>query len=114
MSADTRTLSALNTKGDIEWEYHIGQPVLGRPVIIKQRAYLAAYDGWIHEIELAGGNLIGRYDLGQPLTSGGAHEAGTDRIYFPADDSCVYVLDVSATPMSEHPLRWPSQRLAPR
>jgi outer membrane protein assembly factor BamB len=95
MSADTRTLSALNTQGDTLWEYHVGQPVLGRPVIIKQRAYLAAYDGWVHEIELAEGNLVGRYDLGQPLTCGGAHEAGTDRLYFPADDSCVYVLDVA-------------------
>jgi outer membrane protein assembly factor BamB len=95
MSADTRTLSALNNQGDTVWEYHVGQPVLGKPVIIRQRAYLAAYDGWVHEIELAEGNLVGRYDLGQPLTVGGAHEAGSDRIYFPADDSCVYVLDVA-------------------
>ncbi len=95
MSADTRTLTALDTRGETLWEYHVGQPMLGKPVILKQRAYLAAYDGWVHEIELAEGNLVGRYDLGQPLTVGGAHEANSDRIYFPADDSCVYVLDVA-------------------
>ena len=25
---------------------------------------------------------------------GGAHQKGTDLVYFPADDTCVYVLDV--------------------
>ncbi len=95
LSADTQTLSALNVEGEALWEYHIGQPVLGRPVIIEQRAYLADYSGWVHEIELSRGQLLGRWDLGQPLTCGGTREEGTSRIYFPADDSCIYVLDVN-------------------
>ncbi len=96
LSADTQTLSALNIRGDGVWEYHVGQPVLGRPIIIGQRAYLAAYDGSIHEIELAGGQLLGRWSLGQRLTCGGAREGDSNLIYFPADDSCIYVLDVKA------------------
>ncbi len=95
LSADTQTLSALNVDGDSLWEYHVGQPVLGRPVIIDQRAYLADYSGWVHEIELSRGQLLGRWNLGQPLTCGGTREEGTSRIYFPADDSCIYVLDVN-------------------
>jgi hypothetical protein len=94
LSADTQTLTALNEFGDQQWEYRVGQPVLGRPVIIDQRAYLAAYDGWVHEIELSEGQLLGRYPLGQRLTCGGAREGDSKRIYFPADDSCIYVLDV--------------------
>lgn len=95
LSADTQTLSALNVRGDSLWEYHVGQPVLGRPIIIDQRAYLADYSGWVHEIELSRGQLLGRWNLGQPLTCGGTREEGTSRIYFPADDSCIYVLDVN-------------------
>jgi outer membrane protein assembly factor BamB len=95
LSADTQTLSALNAKGHSVWEYFIGQPVLGRPIVIEPRAYLAAYDGTIHEIELAGGQLLGRWSLGQRLTCGGAREGDSHRIYFPADDSCIYVLDVN-------------------
>ncbi len=95
LSTDTQTLSALNVEGQPVWEYPIGHPVLGRPILIEHRAYLADYNGWIHEIELSGGQLLGRWFLGQPLTCGGAREGDTSRIYFPADDSCIYVLDVA-------------------
>ncbi len=94
LSADTQTLSALDDKGYPLWEYSIGQAVLGRPIVIGPRAYLPAYDGTVHEIELARGQLLGRWSLGQRLTCGGTREGNTSRIYFPADDSCVYVLDV--------------------
>jgi outer membrane protein assembly factor BamB len=98
LSADTQTLTALDADGNQVWRYRLGQASLGRPVIIneanRQRAYLATYDGWVHEIELSGGGLLGRYHLGQRLTQGGTREGKTDRLYFPADDSCVYVLDV--------------------
>jgi outer membrane protein assembly factor BamB len=94
LSADSQTLSALDDKGFSLWEYSIGQAVLGRPIVIGPRAYLAAYDGTIHEIELARGQLLGRWTLGQRLTCGGTREGNTSRIYFPADDSCIYVLDV--------------------
>ncbi len=112
LSADAQTLTALDTDGEQLWEYHVGQPVLGRPTVIRQRAYLAAYDGWVHEIELSGGGLIGRYPLGQRLTCGGAREGDTDLIYFPADDSCIYVLDVGQHALRDHPLRRPPERLA--
>jgi len=77
LSADTQTLTALDTNGDSLWEYPVGQPVLGRPVLMDQRAYLAAYDGWVHEIELAQGKLLGRYPLGQRLTCGGTRGSFT-------------------------------------
>lgn len=94
LSSDTATLTALDAGGNELWRYRVGTPVLGRPVVVDQRAYLAAYSGEIHEIELIEGRLLGRYLLGQRLTAGGTREPGTRRVYFPADDGCVYVLDV--------------------
>ena len=72
-----------------------GRPARSRPARHHRAApYLAAYDGSVHEIELSEGRLLGRYSLGQRLTCGGTREGDTKRIYFPADDSCIYVLDV--------------------
>src|SRR5262249_52426580 len=50
--------------------------------------------GEVYEIELAQGTLRGWFELGQPLSVGGVRQKGTNLVYFPADDSCVYVLDV--------------------
>ncbi len=93
--SDSATLTAMDDDGNQLWQYRLGSPCLGRPVVVDQRAYLATYDGVVHEIELARGGLIGRYHLGQHLTLGGVHEPGTKRLYFAAEDSCVYVLDIA-------------------
>jgi outer membrane protein assembly factor BamB len=95
-SADSLTLTALDTSGRQVWQYHLSAPVLGRPVIIKKRAFLPTFDGQIHEIELARGTLLGRYTLGPGarLSFGGVHQPGTNLVYFPADEWCVFVLDV--------------------
>jgi outer membrane protein assembly factor BamB len=95
LSADTETLTALDSEGNQLWEYRLGAPCLGRPVVVDQLAYLATYKGEVHEIELAGGRLIGRFHLGGRLSVGGARQEGTNLVYFPADEACVYVLDVS-------------------
>jgi outer membrane protein assembly factor BamB len=96
LSADTETLTALDTAGNRLWRYQLSKPCLGQPVVIDQRAYLPTIDGQVHEIELARGTLLGRYRIGQRLTMGGVREKDSPRIYFPADDSCIYVLDVMA------------------
>jgi outer membrane protein assembly factor BamB len=93
LSADAGTLSALDDDGVEQWAYRLGQPCLGRPLVIDRRAFVPTYDGRVHEIELTGGKLQGIYDLGQPLTVGGVYQKATGLIYFPADEGCVYVLD---------------------
>lgn len=98
LSSDTNTLTALNVNGDTLWRYQLEAPSLGRPVVVGQRAYVATASkdgGKVHEIELAQGRPLGRFDVGHRLTIGGAHEPGSSRIYFPAEDGCVYVLNVS-------------------
>lgn len=96
-SADTQTLTAVDVAtGTSLWRHRLNSPSLGRPVVVGRRAYIATYNGEVHEIELALGQLLGRYKLAQPLSVGGAHQEGTSLVYFPADDSCVYILDVAA------------------
>src|SRR5262249_33587854 len=96
LSADTLTLTAVNVlNGATLWRRPLGSECLGRPVVIERRAYLATHDGYVHEIELDGGKEQGRYNLGQSLSLGGTRREGTSHVYFPADDNCVYVLDVA-------------------
>jgi outer membrane protein assembly factor BamB len=99
-SADSATITAVDLEGTPLWTYHLGSPARGRPVILSPRpevavAYVATYEGKVHEIELAQGRLLGYFDLNHRLSAGGVHEPGTSRLYFPADDFCVYVLDVA-------------------
>jgi outer membrane protein assembly factor BamB len=97
VSADTLTLTALDAgTGDQLWKYRLTAPCLGQPVVVDMRAYVPTYDGLVHEIELAKGQLLGHFNLGQHLTTGGTRQEGTKLVYFPADDNCVYVLDVAA------------------
>jgi outer membrane protein assembly factor BamB len=102
LSSDTASLMALDAHtGAILWRHTLSAPCVAQPVVVEQRAYVPTYDGFIHEIELANGQELGYYQLdpekGEPrLTIGGALQEGTSLVYFPADDLCVYVLDVAA------------------
>ena len=72
LSADTLTLTAVNARTNaLVWEHRMARRAIGRPVIVDRRAYLPTLNGEVHEIELAGGNLLGRYQLGQSLSVGG-------------------------------------------
>jgi hypothetical protein len=100
LSSDTRTLSAVDSRGSTLWRYHLGAPSLGRPAVVGNRAYLGTYapEGEVHEVELSEGKLIGKFALGQPLAVGGAFERETGRLYFAAEAGCVYVLKTGAQP----------------
>jgi hypothetical protein len=95
LSSDTSRLTALDTDGNPLWRYNLESACLGQPVVVGQRAYLATVNGQVHEIELIEGKLLGRYLVGQRLTLGGTREPGTSRVFFPADNGCVYMLDVA-------------------
>src|SRR5262249_4929083 len=59
------------------------------------RVFVPTYSGRVDEVELNSGALLGYYELGQPLSAGGAVQPGTHLLYLPADSFCVYVLDVA-------------------
>jgi hypothetical protein len=108
LSSVAGTLTALDADGNAVWEYHLDRPCLGRPLTVGNRVFVATYDGVIHVIDLARGALLGTLELHQHLTTGGAREEvgtgndrGVKRLYFPADDSCVYVINVADKPACE-------------
>ena len=101
LSSDSARLDALDPDGNLLWTYPLGTPSLGRPLVVGQRAYLATYDGEVHEIELNEGRLLGRFVLNHRLTTGGAHDPTTGLLYFPADDGCIYILRGGANPGCE-------------
>jgi hypothetical protein len=94
LSGDARLLTALNLGGTRLWERRLGSACLGRPVVVKNKAYVPTSDGQVHVIGLADGKDLGHWNFGQPLSVGGVHQDGTNLVYFPADDTCVYVIDV--------------------
>jgi outer membrane protein assembly factor BamB len=102
LSADTLTLTAVNAaNGETLWKHRLGAASLGRPVIVDRKVYLPTLNGDVEEVELAGGHLLGRFKLGQPLSVGGTYctylrdRKQVKQIFFPGDDSCIYVLDVN-------------------
>jgi len=97
LSADTLTLTGVNvSNNDTLWKRPLGAASLGRPVLVGRRVYVPTLGGEVLEIEVAGGKLLGRYKLGPSLSAGGARFGETKQIFFPGDDSCVYVLDVGS------------------
>ena len=101
LSSDTNTLCARNVRdGAPRWHVELGQPCLGRPLVVQQgnlqRVYLSLVDGKILEIEIVTGMLLGEYRLGLPLRVGGAQQPGSSLLYFPADRGYVYVIDFLA------------------
>jgi hypothetical protein len=96
LSADRNTIMTLVAQdGRLFWQHQLSGPCLGRPVVVGRRAYVPTYDGKVHEVELVEGNVLGHYELGQPLTVGGVWQEGTDLLYFPGDSDNVYVLDMA-------------------
>jgi outer membrane protein assembly factor BamB len=94
VSAENNTLRALVARTGTElWRYKLPAPCLGRPLVVKGRAYVPTFDGKVHEIEIFQGNRLGYFELGQPLTVGGAWQPDTDLLYFPGDSENIYVLD---------------------
>lgn len=92
-SADDKALDALDGNGARLWRYRMGAACIGRPLVVGNIAYLASYDGNVHEIELAQGKVLGVYPLGQPLTVGGVRDPNSGLLYFAADEFCVYEID---------------------
>jgi outer membrane protein assembly factor BamB len=106
LSADAKTLMALVARdGTLYWQHRLSAACLGRPVVVGQRAYVPTYDGRVHEIEILGGNALGYFELGQPLTVGGVWQEGTDLLYFPGDSDNLYVLDLARSTAPNQPPR---------
>jgi outer membrane protein assembly factor BamB len=97
LSADSRTVTALvAATGELWWQQALEgrEPCLGQPILIQRSLLVPTQGGRVEEIEISRGRRLGSYHLGQPLSVGGVHQPGTTLAYFPADEYCVYALDV--------------------
>jgi outer membrane protein assembly factor BamB len=102
-SSDHNTIWAVEeTSGTTIWEQRMDGPCLAQPVLVAgadgfagNRLLVPGYSGRVEERRISDGLLLGFYELGQPLTVGGVHQAGTGFVYFPGENYCVYVLDVT-------------------
>ena len=96
LSSDQRSLSALIAEsGKLFWQTPLSEACLGQPVLVDRQILVPTLAGRIDEIEIAQGKLLGSYNVGQPLTLGGVRQPGTPLVYFPADDFCLYVIDIT-------------------
>jgi outer membrane protein assembly factor BamB len=96
VSSDQRCLSALVADtGAVLWQTPLSDACLGQPVLVDRQVLVPTLAGRIEEIEIAEGRLLGSYHVGQPLTLGGVRQSDTPFVYFPADEFCLYVFDIS-------------------
>jgi hypothetical protein len=96
LSSDQRSLSAvIVATGATLWQTPLSGACIGRPVLVDRTILTPTLAGQIDEIEIAEGRFMGSYHVGQVLALGGVHQPGTSLVYFPADEFCLYVIDIT-------------------
>ena len=107
VSTEDNTLLALEEfTGQVRWKYPVGQDIVA-PLAIVERTVapeapgrhcglLPTADGEIHVLELVLGKPLGRYQVGHPLTVGGAYDRRTGVVFFPADATRIFAIDPAA------------------
>ncbi len=95
-STETNTLSAVEVQtGKTAWHFQMAAPCTAAPVLVGRRAFVPTTDGKLHDIDTSAGRLEGRFEMGQPLTLPGTFDAGSQRLFVPADKKRLYILDVA-------------------
>jgi outer membrane protein assembly factor BamB len=96
VSADHNTLSAHDVAtGATLWRHALRGACVASPLRAGRHLLVPTVSGRVEEIEIAGGKLLGAYPLGQPLSAGAVFDENTSLAYFPAEDFCVYIIDVA-------------------
>lgn len=96
LSSDSKSLTAVEAEtGKTLWQRLLSEACLGQPVLVDHHLLVPTRSGTVEEIEVTEGRLQGRYKLGQSLSVGGVRQPGTPFVVFPAENFCVYVLDVA-------------------
>ncbi|MFL5241751.1 MAG: PQQ-binding-like beta-propeller repeat protein [Gemmataceae bacterium] len=96
-ATDSSVLMALDIRdGTLLWQARLSSPIQGKPVIVGPNAYVATADGHVFEVNHFDGQTLGSFQLGQRLTQPGTRLEDTNLVFFPAEDYCVYVLDIAS------------------
>jgi len=110
---DNALIAVEEATGRVRWRYRVGQDVAA-PLVVVERSVdaegrarhcglLPTADGEIHAIELVLGKPLGRFEVGHPLTVGGAYDARSGLVYFPADSKRIFAIDAAAVDDPERP-----------
>lgn len=86
--------------GKALWMQSLEAPLRGQPVLVDRRVFvpLAGDEGRVVLIESFDGSRIGYLPLGQKLAGGGTWQTGTSRVFFPAENQNVFVIDTNPKP----------------
>src|SRR5439155_16859376 len=96
VSPDQKTVSAHDVlSGAVVWRHALHGPCVVPPLRAGRHLLVPTLSGRVEEIEPTAGTLLGYYQIDQLLTVGGVFDEATSLAYFPADDFCVYALDVA-------------------
>jgi outer membrane protein assembly factor BamB len=97
LSAVDNTVSAIETStGRTQWHYQLTAPCSAGPILVGRPplAYFPTEDGRVHVIEPLLGRLTGVYETGQSLTVPGAYDPISQRLFLPASQRRILVLDL--------------------
>jgi hypothetical protein len=105
ISSEDRSLAAFEATagGRLLWRYPVGHDIVAPLCIVPRRAgpndpvqycgLLPTADGEVHVLELVLGKRLGRFIVGQPMTTGGTYDPTTGLAFFPADSKRIFALD---------------------
>lgn len=89
------SLSALEMTGNTLWKTSLGGTCLSGITLWHNTALVPTLEGFLIEVELAGGNILGRWNLGQTLLQPICIPPDSDAGFIPADPSHILYLDLA-------------------
>jgi outer membrane protein assembly factor BamB len=103
VGADGRSVSARAVRtGDVLWYHPLEAMCAGRPVVAGGRAFIPLRDdkegrpGRLVAFDIASGNRLGTLICGRPLAGSGARQPGSGRLFFPAAERLIFVVNPDA------------------
>ncbi|MEI6685222.1 MAG: hypothetical protein WCN64_03715, partial [Planctomycetota bacterium] len=89
------SLSALDKSGSTLWKTSLGGTCLAGITLWHNTALIPCLEGFLVEVELAGGNILGRWNLGQALLHPLCIPNDSNAGFIPADPGHILCLDLA-------------------
>lgn len=89
------SLSALDKTGDTLWKTSLGGTCLAGITLWQNTALVPTLEGFLIEVELAGGNILGRWNIGQSLLNAPCVAPDLNSCFIPADPGHILCLDLA-------------------
>ena len=89
------SISALDKTGETLWKTSLGGTCLAGITLWHNTALIPCLEGFMVEIELAGGNILGRWNLGQSLLHAPCVSPDLNSCFIPADPGHILCLDLA-------------------